>query len=173
MTELSKTERLASALLADRNRQTTQHNIIGCFVCGYRFVYKGRWGELNGNFCSIRCQDWYDAGNEPVSDEIVYCWREGRPMRAGSKGCYIDCANCRKEFESLGLRCCSTECDQGHRERESNLAVMAEAGIEPKARRQCEQCKAVIPTWRKGRKISKSVRFCSEKCSKRAKRAAA
>jgi hypothetical protein len=36
---------------------------------------------------------------------------------------------------------------------------MAEAGIEAKAKRQCEGCKAVIPAWRKGRKVSKSVRF--------------
>ena len=31
----------------------------------------------------------------------------------------------------------------------------------------------VIPQWRKGRRVSKAVRFCSEKCSKRARRAAA
>jgi len=79
-----------------------------------------------------------------------------------------DCAHCRKEFESVGPECCSTDCERFFRERQNNLAVMAKAGIEPKARRQCEQCKAVIPTWRKGRRVSKSVRFCSEKCSKRA-----
>jgi hypothetical protein len=170
---LSKTERLAAALLADRQQRTTSslHNIVPCFSCGYTFVYRGRQGELNGCFCSMRCQDWYDAGNEPIGEEIVYRCRDRRPMKRGPKG--IDCVNCRKEFESLGLRCCSIECERSYRERQNNLAVLAEAGIEPKARRQCEQCKAVIPQWRKGRRVSKSVRFCSEKCSKRARRAAA
>jgi len=167
------TERLTAAILADRARPTTQHNIVPCFVCGHTFVYKGRRGDLNGRFCSMRCQDWYDAGNEPIGEEIVYRCRDGRPMKRGPKGFYIDCANCRKEFESLGLRCCSIECERSYRERQDNLAVMAQAGIEPKAKRQCEQCKAVIPAWRKGRQVSKSVRFCSEKCSKRARRAAA
>ena len=113
----------------------------------------------------MRCQNRYDGGNEPVSDGIVYHWRDGRPMRMGPKGFYVDCAYCRKEFESIGLTCCSVECERIYRERQNNLAVMAQAGIDPKAKRQWEQCKAVIPTWRKGRKVSKSVRFCSEKCS--------
>ena len=167
------TERLTAAILADRARPTTQHNIAPCFVCGYTFVYKGRRGDLNGRFCSMRCQDRYDAGNGPISDEIVFRWRDGRPMKKGPKSFCIDCAYCRKEFEGLGLRCCSAECERAFKERQDNLVVMAEAGIEPKAKRHCEQCKAVIPTWRKGRRVSKSVRFCSEKCSKRAHRAAA
>jgi hypothetical protein len=164
---------LAAALLADRNRPTTQHNIVPCFVCGHTFVYRGRRGELNGRFCSLRCQDWYDAGNEPIGEEIVYRWRDSTPMRNGTKGFYINCAHCRKEFESLGLRCCSNDCERSLKERQDNLTVMAEAGIEPKAKRQCDQCGTVIPQWRKGRRVSKAVRFCSEKCSKRARRAAA
>jgi hypothetical protein len=102
MTEITKTERLAAALLADRNRATSQHNIIACFVCGHTFVYRGRRFELNGRFCSMRCQDWYDAGNEPIGEETIYRRRDGKPMRKGAKGLYIDCANCRKKFEKLG-----------------------------------------------------------------------
>ena len=83
---MSKTERLAAALLADRERPTAHHNIIPCLVCAYKFVYRGRQGELNGRFCSMRCQDWYGAGNKPVNEEIVYRWRDGRPMRMGPKG---------------------------------------------------------------------------------------
>ena len=49
---MSKTERLAAALLADRERPTIHHNIIPCFVCAYKFVYRGRQGELNGRLCS-------------------------------------------------------------------------------------------------------------------------
>ena len=74
---MSKTERLAAALLADRERSTTHHNIIPYFVCAYKFVYRGRQGELNGRFCSMRCQDWYGVGNKPVNEEMVYRWRDG------------------------------------------------------------------------------------------------
>ena len=167
------TERLTAAILADRARPTTQHNIVPCFVCGYTFVYKGRRGDLNGRFCSMRCQDWYDAGNGPVSDEIVFRWRGGRPMKKGPKGFHIDCAHCRKEFESLGLRCCTTECERAHREREENLVVMAQASIEPTAKRKCEGpgCNAIISKWHKGRKVSRNKRFCSPRCQQRAVRA--
>ena len=170
---MNKTERLAAALLADRERPTIHHNIIPCFVCANKFIYRGRQGELNGRFCSMRCQDWYDAVNKPVNEEIVYRWRDGRPMRMGPKGFYIDCAYCQKEFESLGLRCCSVECERSYHEREENLAVMAEAGIEPKAKRQCESCGARIPTWRKGRRVSSKTRFCSSKCGQKARKARA
>jgi ribosomal protein L24E len=170
---MSKTERLAAAILADRDRPASQHNVVPCFVCGHTFVYRARRGDLNGRFCSMRCQDWYDAGNEPIGEEIVYRWRDGQPMKKSANGFHINCAHCRKEFESLGMRCCSTDCERAYVERKSNLAVMAEAGIEPSARRHCEVCLAVIPKWRNGRRVSRSVRFCSEKCRKRALRAAA
>ena len=42
--------------------------------------------------------------------------------------------------------------------RKANLAIMAEAGIEPRAKRQCEVCGVAIPTWRNGRRVPKSVR---------------
>jgi hypothetical protein len=175
LTELTRAQRLAEAILADHVRPTTSHNIVPCFVCGHTFVYHGRRGELNGRFCSLRCQDCYDAGNEPIGEETIYRWRDGKPMRKGAKAFYIDCANCRKKFESLGIRCCSTECERSYCERQENLAVMAEAGIEPAAKRKCvgPGCDASIPNWKKGRRVSKAVRFCSEKCSKRARRAAA
>ena len=78
---MGTTERLAVAILADRERPTSQHNIASCFSCGQTFVYKGRKGaasiwigsdddghhspdtSLNGRFCSKRCQDWHDAAN--------------------------------------------------------------------------------------------------------------
>jgi hypothetical protein len=43
----SRAERLAAALLADSNNVPR--------------------GDLNGRFCSMRCQDWFDAGNNPIS----------------------------------------------------------------------------------------------------------
>jgi hypothetical protein len=42
--EPTKAERLAAALLADkqdRAQRTTNHNIVPCFSCGYTFVYRG------------------------------------------------------------------------------------------------------------------------------------
>jgi hypothetical protein len=166
-------EKLSAALLADRERETPRHNIVSCFVCGHTFVYRGRRADVNGRFCSLRCQAWYDADYEPIADEIIYRWRDGRPILKTSDGFRINCAYCGKEFESLGLRCCSSECEHAYCDREHNLAIMAEAGIEPSPKRLCESCSAVIPKWRNGRRVSKSVRFCSEKCSKRARRAAA
>jgi hypothetical protein len=169
----STAERLTAAILADRTRPTTQHNIVPCFVCGYTFVYKGRRGDLNARFCSMRCQEWY-AGNAPITDQrIVYRYRDGRPMKSDRKGSYIDCAHCRKEFESLGLRWCSAECERAHREQDENLAIMAQAGIEHTAKRECEGpgCNAIISKWRKGRKVGRNKRFCSPRCQQRAVRA--
>jgi hypothetical protein len=61
---MSRVERLAAALLADRRRTDDgKHNIVPCFACGHGFIYKGRRGNLNGRFCSMRCQQWIDDGN--------------------------------------------------------------------------------------------------------------
>src|SRR5215472_4460004 len=38
------------------------YNIVPCFACGATFIYKGRRGDLNGRFCSLRCQTAYDGG---------------------------------------------------------------------------------------------------------------
>ena len=172
---MNRTQRLAEAILADCQHEKQKHNIIPCWACGFTFVYRGRRNDLNGNFCSRRCQDWHDAENGPVSHELVYRWCNSKPMPKGPKGFYIDCAHCQKEFESLGLRCCSVECERGYCEREENLAVMAEVDIKPAAKRRCEapRCNNTIPKWRNGRQVSKSARFCSRKCQQRAKRAAA
>ena len=115
---MTKLQRLTEALLANRAAAPSRHNIIPCFVCGHTFVFKGPRRALNGNFCSLRCQDWYDAGNAP----ITYRWRDD--MQKTADGFKISCAHCRKDFESKGLRCCSGECERSYREREANLAVM-------------------------------------------------
>jgi len=159
------TERLAKALLADRNRPVTARTDIGeCFVCERGMVYRGT------RFCSARCRDWYDAGN-PAHQEITYRWRDGRPMKMGTRGFLINCAHCSQEFDSKGLRCCSRDCEQSYRERQDNLAVMAEVGIELTAKRECHTCGARIPKWRKGRRVSSKTRFCSPKCSQKTRRA--
>jgi hypothetical protein len=98
-----------------------------------------------------------------VAAEIVY-----GGLSKTVNGFKIVCAHCRKGFESKGLRCCSPECERAQREREVNLAVLAEAGIEPKARRRCECCDAVIPTWRKGRRVSSKTRFVARIAAQKA-----
>jgi hypothetical protein len=94
-------------------------------------------------------------------------------MKRTADGFKIACADCQKEFESKGLRCCSDACERRYRERQANFALMAEVGIEPAKKRPCAApgCSSTIPKWRKGRAVSKSARFCSPACQKRAKRA--
>jgi hypothetical protein len=165
-----RTAQLASALLADRNRvKTTRADITECFMCGVGMMYRGN------RFCSERCRDYYDAGNPGHAQtwrqpEVVYLDRSGNRMKPGAKGFGIQCAHCRKDFDSTGLRCCSADCERRYRERESNLATMAEVGIEASApKRVCLSCGGRIPTWRKGRKVSSATRFCSPKCARKAK----
>jgi hypothetical protein len=192
----TKVERLAKALLEDRNRvEPVRRNVVACWSCGTSSVYRGRQGELNGNFCSMRCQEWFDAGNPPIRNTDNYDltgWpviagppevkiggdyytevfgRPPMPMRPGRDGFYIACGHCWKDFESTGRRCCSSECERAFKERRDNLAVMAEAGIEPSAKRTCQQCGAVIPKWRGGKRVPSNKRFCSSKCAQKARRA--
>jgi hypothetical protein len=195
-----RSERLAEALLADAHRETVRdERIIPCMSCGHTFVYRGRRGNLNGRFCSMRCQDWFDAGNPPISrsDPFSVALRDwkviaGPPgievgsayyvtvfgnrrltdMRQSGDGFAIKCAGCSKEFTSRGLRCCSVECERSYKDREQNMATMAEVGMEPKAKRRCANpgCSNTIPTWRKGRNVSTATRFCSDRCSRQSKR---
>jgi hypothetical protein len=96
-------------------------------------------------------------------------------MTKGAHGFMIQCAGCAKEFDSKRLRCCSAECERPYREREQNLAVLAEVGIEAKVKRTCAnpECGATIPTWRNGRRESAKVLYCSPKCARKAQRLAA
>jgi hypothetical protein len=207
LTTKTRTQRLTDALIAERNRiDIATHNIVACWSCGSTFIDKGRRGDLNGNFCSLKCQSWYDAGNAPIEHghavkaykapietwrvvagppgvEVGATYYPGMPPRSRrftsmtmtEKGYRIRCAHCRKEFESLGLRCCSADCERRYREAQDNRAVMAEVGIEPASKRRCEnpECVAVIPKWRNGRKVSSATRFCSPRCSRKAAKLAA
>ena len=141
--------------------------ITECFSCGFGIRYRG------SRFCSERCREWFDAGRLPYSaPRIGYCWRDGRLMKMGSRGFPIDCAHCGKEFDSKGLRCCTIECERRYRERQDNLAVMAQAGIEAAPKRQCAntECGQTVPKWRKGRKVSGATRFCSRRCAEAARK---
>lgn len=149
--------------LLDSNPDDYDHP-LPCFMCGRRMLYRG------GRFCCERCRDFYDAGNNPgdLQTEIAYRWGDLQPMQLGAAGFLIACAHCRKEFDSKGLRCCSTECERAYCEQQDNLAVLAAVGIEPATKRKCEHCDAPIPTWRNGRRVSGKVKFCSRKCRQQA-----
>jgi hypothetical protein len=156
--------------------------------------------SMSGRFCSMRCQEWFDGGNPsyeqqceheskltgaalgnfvvvagPPDLEVGSKLYEGlgflgMPMRRGRYGFYIGCAHCNKEFESKGLRCCSTDCERAYRESQERRAVLKEAGIEPTSRRMCERlgCDRPILKWKNGRRVSAKTRFCSDLCRKRA-----
>ena len=116
-----RAERLAAALLADRNRNDRERtDIAKCFMCGVSTLYRG------SRFCSERCRAWFDAGNAPIANASNYDltgWRviTGPPgietgsdyyagvfgrkpmsMKPGRSGFYIPCAYCKKAFESEG-----------------------------------------------------------------------
>jgi hypothetical protein len=130
-------------------------DITKCFSCGYSMVYRGN------RFCSERCREWFDAGNPSYEQQE----ESARKPSAIS----IVCKGCHKALDSKGLRCCSVECERRYCERQNNLAVMAEVGDTPKEKRRCAQCDAPIPTWRNGRRVRSSTRFCSPKCARGAK----
>ena len=132
----TRTERLAEAILADRNRPTAERtDIAKCFMCGTGMMYRG------SRFCSLRCRDFYDDG-VPGHD---HDWRRPKLGPMSHWAFRIDCACCSKPFDSKGLRCCSTGCERSYRDRDANLAVMAEVGIEPSAKRSCVECGGRIP----------------------------
>jgi hypothetical protein len=114
-------------------------------------------------FCSERCREWFDAGNPSYEQQEEWA----RKPSAMS----IVCGGCHKEFYSKRLRCCSVECERRYRDRQDNLATMAEVGMEAAPKRQCAnpKCENTIPKWRKGRMVRSDQRFCSPKCAKRAK----
>jgi hypothetical protein len=105
--------------------------IIACHVCRHTFVYRGRQSDLNGNFCSLPCQAWYDAGNAPVAAEIIYRWGD-KPLQKSADGFKIACAHCCKDFDSKGLRCCSVECERAYRQREETWPSWPRPASSPK-----------------------------------------
>ena len=170
-----KIANLTAALLADREKTPSKHNIVACFSCGRTYVYKGRHAMLSL------------AHRSPVAPSVgwlellhlltagIACVIPILATHAAEPAIKIDCANCRKEFESLGLRCCSKECERALNERKANEATMAEVGMEAAPKRRCAApgCDALIPKWKNGRKVSSRVTFCSPKCRIKAHRAAA
>jgi hypothetical protein len=185
-------EQIASAIRRDLLHVDDDKggDAVKCVSCG-----RGMTRRCGNRFCRDRCRTWYDAGNPGHAQD----WRQPKPCfgiagwkviagspgvefgsdpyaalkprdrRQGEIGVWIECAHCGKSFDSKGLRCCSSECERRYSEREHNLRLMAEVGIEPAAKRRC-RCGAVIPKWRNGRRVRRTARFCSDRCARKARR---
>jgi endogenous inhibitor of DNA gyrase (YacG/DUF329 family) len=136
--------------------------VIGCFSCGRSFVHGGD-GSF-GRLCSARCRKYLDTGGalyEPLDIDRFYS------LPKAKQGFLIPCRGCGKQFDSKGLRCCSTECERIYRERQERLALMLEA---PAPKRTCLECGGAIPRWRSGRQVSAATKFCSNRCGQKARR---
>ena len=172
---------LARAILADRERLSdedtgpvlTEGSPTLCFACRRSFMYHldpadGR----NVRFCSWRCQNAYDDPGIVYSDPVIrYTYRDERRMMPRGAGFAHRCLGCGHEFVSKGLRCCSPACEAKHRRKEELATELSTLGVRVDTkRRKCEGCGALIPRFRKGKAVSKTVRFCSAKCSQRARR---
>jgi hypothetical protein len=154
----SKVYRLARALLRNHDKQPSSAPPY-CFTCGRTFAR----GE--GRFCSCRCRAVFDAGKptyKPV--DINYTLPKGR------HGFLIDCAYCRKQFDSVGLRCCSLACEREHHRKQEIEAKLTNDPLRAPPKRKCLTCGGDIPNWRTGRRVSKATKFCSPKCQKRSAR---
>jgi hypothetical protein len=142
--------------------------VLKCFVCEREHMGPTR-------FCSDRCRDAYDSGYTPQAnpDPFTTSSRQiaggnaghlPKPMRMGRHGFMINCAGCGHEFDSQGLRCCSTKCEHKLRDRKETSKLMAEVGMERPTKRKCQECGGDIPNWRNGRRVPKNTRFCSPRC---------
>jgi predicted nucleic acid-binding Zn ribbon protein len=74
----TKAQRLAEALLRDRERERPKHNIVACLSCGRTFVF-GR-GKTDGQFCSTRCREWLEADNPSYEEQQAF-----NPFRVRTK----------------------------------------------------------------------------------------
>ena len=66
MTTTERAERLAANLLADRQRERPKHEYCACWSCGTTYINRGR------HFCSISCQEWFDAGNPTYEQQCEH-----------------------------------------------------------------------------------------------------
>jgi hypothetical protein len=114
----------AASIERDHARETRQAANAAsqeCFACGRSFV-KG-----DGRFCSAQCRAGFDAGLPPFQQQearVTHMWLDGRPMKPRGDGFLIPCAQCKREFISKGLHCCSIECERKLRERKEIAAAI-------------------------------------------------
>ena len=123
MSITERAERLAANLLADRQRQRSGLSTISSHAghaANFRLsrhgaasvwiaVIGGRSPDTsNGNFCSRRCQDWYDDGNPTYEQQ---CEHE-RKLTGAALGDFVvvagppDLEAGSKYYRGLGFRAC-------------------------------------------------------------------
>src|SRR5262245_34263157 len=145
------TTTLTDAIFSDLTSETetkASRGITECFACRSTFVYrKPDDPERNARFCSKTCQDAYDAGVRYRPVEIEYRHSDGRIMGKRGPGFAVTCPGCNTEFTSLGLRCCSPDCERAYRERQAAIKEAAQIGHAAKPKRTCEVCGKRIPRY--------------------------
>jgi hypothetical protein len=155
---------LAREMLAERKAPTL--DLLHCFACGRRFIYRGPKGDESGRFCSTRCREAFDQGL-PAYDPDYASKSNQRwyHLPLGPTGFLIARVGCGQQFDSKGLRACSPACEDAYRRR----LELAKDPFRP-IKRKCAKCDKDIPNWRKGRRVSRATRFCSDRCSAEARR---
>lgn len=85
------------------NTEKPHLNIVDCFTCGRRHI------KNTGvrRFCSERCLTALDNGVRPYAPLVMPF-----DLPKGPNGFIIACHGCHHEFDSIGLRCCSSECER-------------------------------------------------------------
>jgi|SRR5215467_2022596 len=154
---------LATAIKRDLLRERpARAKAAECFACGREYSYRHIDGDDSSRFCSAPCRESYEDGwprYESLDTRRCYS------LRMGKDGFLIHCAGCGQEFDSKGMRCCSLKCEQVYR-------LKQEVADRPfrAVKRKCLECGNDIPNWRKGRRVSKATRFCSDRCAANARR---
>jgi hypothetical protein len=154
-------EALTNAIMDDRQRDRPREAAPLCFSCGRAYT-SGAIGDV-GRFCSLRCRDAFDSGFPAYAPPKSY-----RELVAGQGplGMLINCSGCGKKFDSRGLRCCSIECERAFRRKEELDAELARQPFRA-VKRRCGHCGGPIPNWRKGRRVSSAVKYCSSRCQRK------
>jgi len=147
-------EAIKADLLAERPAAAATQE---CFTCGRPFLKPGE------RFCAERCREAFDAGMGPYDPNYAgKSQQRWYALPLGPRGLMLTCKGCGRTFDSVGLRCCSVECERKHR-------LKLEVADHPFRieKRKCEECGGDIPNWRNGRRVSKATRFCSPRCQRR------
>ena len=158
---VASVEALTNAIMQDRQRDRPREVAPLCFGCGRAYT-PGAIGDV-GRFCSLRCRDAFDSGFPAYAPPRSY-----RELVAGQGplGMLINCSGCGKKFDSCGLRYCSIECRRASRRKQELDAELAGQPFRA-VKRRCGHCGGAISNWRKGRRVSSAVKFCSPRCQRK------
>ena len=87
----------------ENNTKKRDLNIADCFTCGRRHIKETGVRR----FCSEQCLSAFDNGVRPYAALVMPF-----DLPKGPNGFLIACLGCQREFDSIGLRCCSSECER-------------------------------------------------------------